>query len=127
MPSLIGLTTATPAIWEGAGGPARALRAPTRRRGARPGVVVASLEDQRLPARGAELLVDLDGQPLHVSGVGAVLRQVGPGRVGERDVRPPAPPLRAADQQLAVGSQATGDVLGELGPVNPDDDPGAAD
>ena len=89
--------------------------------GQRPRVVVLHLEDQRVPVRGAELLGDLPREPPHPVGVGAVLRQGGPGRVGEGQVHDAAPPLRPGREQLAVGGEAADDVLGQLGPVDPDD------
>ena len=91
--------------------------------GQRPGVIVLYLEDQRIPVRRAELLADLPREPLHPVGVGAVLRHRGPGRVCEGQVDHAAPPLRAGDEQFAVGGETAHDVLGQFCPVNPDDQP----
>ncbi|MBV9093397.1 MAG: trehalose-phosphatase [Streptosporangiaceae bacterium] len=89
--------------------------------GQRPRVVVAHLQQQRVPLRGAELLGDLLRDPPHLLGVGPVFGYGGPRRVGERHVQHPAPPLRPGREQLTVGGQAADDVLGQLGAVHPDD------
>src|SRR5215472_4440648 len=78
--------------------------------GQRAGVVVVDLEDQGVPVLGAELSGDLAGHPVHAGGVLAVLGQVVPGGVGERQVRDPPAPFGVRDQQLAVGGQAADDV-----------------
>ena len=57
----------------------------------------------------------------YLVGVGAVLGQGRPGRVGEGQVHHPAAPLRPGGEQLAVRGEAAHDVLGQLGPVHPDD------
>ena len=89
--------------------------------GQRPGVVVLHLEDQRIPVRRAELRGDLRRDLPDPLGVGAVLGHRRPGRVGEGQVDHPAVPLGPGGEQFPVGVQAAHDVLGQLGPVDPDD------
>jgi hypothetical protein len=50
-----------------------------------------------------------------------------PGRIGEGNVHDPSSPLRMREQQLAIGGEPPDDVLGELGPVDPDDELPVAD
>src|SRR5262249_9043502 len=89
--------------------------------GQRAGVVVVDLQDQGVPVLGAELVGDLAGQPLHAGGVLAVPGQVVPGGIGKGEVGQLPAPLRIGDQQLPVRGQPAHDVLGQLGPVDPDD------
>jgi hypothetical protein len=84
-------------------------------------VVVVGAEQDRGPVRRAELVVDRRGEPLHAGRVLAVLGQVVPGRVGQREHHDLAAPLWMGQQQLAVGGKPPDDVLGQLGPVDPDD------
>ena len=95
--------------------------------GQRRRVVVADVEDQRRPVVGAELVVDLLGQPLDARGVLAVGREVLARGVVEHRVHDPPAPLGAGAQQLAVGEQAAPHVLGQLGAVDPADDRPVAD
>ena len=89
--------------------------------GQRACVVVADVEHERLPGRGAELVADLLAHPQDAAGVLAVLGDAAARRVGQRDVRDPVAPFGAGAQQLPVGLQAADDVLRQLHPVDPHD------
>ena len=79
------------------------------------------------PAPARPLGVDLLGQRLDLLPVGQVLGQAQPGRVDHGGEDHLAAQVRARVQQLVEGPEAPEHVLGQLDPVDPDDQPAVAD